>query len=82
MLVLLEKMEKLELRDPLDLLAPLQANPVNMVFLETLLLPLEQVVREVSPASMVSLIPLALPASMAPLMLLANLVLLVSQYLL
>ena len=56
LLVLLAKMEKVELRDPHDLLAPLQANPVNRVFLEILelLAPLEQEVGEVSLENMVS----------------------------
>ena len=40
-----------------------------------LLAPLEQEVREVSPANVVSLTPLALQASPAPLVLMANLVL-------
>ena len=64
---------------PPDLLAPLQANLVNRVLLETWVLPdlLEQEAREVSPANAVSLIPLALLASLANLVLKANLVMLV-----
>ena len=58
LLVLLAKMEKLELGDLPDLLAPLQATPVNRV----LPAPLEQEVKRFPRVSMGSLIPEALLA--------------------